>query len=397
MPMLRNWTFRLPTVVRFGRGSVRKLGELAQDFGWKALLVGYKDASGMETVYRKVQQALRSARVHADTFLEVGPEPDQSLVTEGAEAYKKSRSELIVAVGGGSVIDVAKGIGALVKLSGDPWDFTNANESHRRITESAPVIAVPTTAGTGSEVTSIAVFHYAPEVTGWDFPAKAAMVGEGLHPKVAVIDPDLLADSPPEILAACAADALIQAIEACLSRMCNPISAVLGGHATRLILDHLPRAMADAADMEAKSSLALAATMSGAAYDVTGLTVGHALAHALGAIFDIPHGRAVAIAGPVAVRFMAGAAADSLRELAYFCRGGQPIDDGAIQKLLDRLSAVFREADLPEKFSPPAESPPDYLDRLVQHALRATPEACKLTPVPVDEEVLRNLFMQILA
>lgn len=395
--MLRTWTFRLPTIIRFGRGSVRKLGELAQDFGWKALLVGYKDASGMEAVYRKVQQALRSARVHADTFFEVGPEPDQSLVTAGAEAYKKLRSDLIVAVGGGSVIDVAKGIGALVKLSGEPWDFTNANESHRRITESAPVIAVPTTAGTGSEVTSIAVFNYPPQVTGWDFPAKAAMVGEGLHPKVAVIDPDLLANSPPEILAACAADALIQAVEACLSRMCNPISSVLGGQAARLIFDHLPRAMADPADMDAGSALALAATMSGAAYDVTGLTVGHALAHALGAIFGLPHGRAVAIAGPVAIRFMADTAKDSLQELAYFCRSGEPIDDRAIGALLDRVSAVFREAGLPEKFVPPPETPPGYLDLLVQHALRATPEACKLTPVPVDAEVLRNLFTQIVA
>lgn len=395
--MLRTWTYRLPTIIRFGRGSVRKLGELAQDFGWKALLVGYKDAPGMETVYRKVQQALRSARVQADTFFEVGPEPDQSLVTAGAEAYKKSRSDLIVAVGGGSVIDVAKGIGALVKLSGEPWDFTNANESHRRITESAPVIAVPTTAGTGSEVTSIAVFHYPPEVTGWDFPAKAAMVGEGLHPKVAVIDPDLLANSPPDILAACAADALIQAMEACLSRMCNPISTVLGGQAARLIFDQLPRAMADPTDMDARSALALAATMSGAAYDVTGLTVGHALAHALGAIFDIPHGRAVAMAGPVAIRFMAGTANDCLKELAYFCQRGESIDDRAIEILLDRLSAMFREAGLPEKFAPPPESPPGYLDLLVQHALRATPEACKLTPVPVDAEVLRNLFTQILA
>lgn len=395
--MLRTWTFRLPTIIRFGRGSVRKLGELAQDFGWKALLVGYKDASGMEAVYRKVQQALRSARVHADPFFEVGPEPDQSLVTAGAEAYKKSRSDLIVAVGGGSVIDVAKGIGALVKLSGEPWEFTNANESHRRITESAPVIAVPTTAGTGSEVTSIAVFHYPPEVTGWDFPAKAAMVGEGLHPKVAVIDPDLLANSPPDILAACAADALIQAMEACLSRMCNPISTVLAGQAARLIFDQLPRAMADPTDMDARSALALAATMSGAAYDVTGLTVGHALAHALGAIFDIPHGRAVAMAGPVAIRFMAGAANDCLKELAYFCQRGESIDDRAIEILLDRLTAMLREAGLPEKFAPPPESSPGYLDLLVQHALRATPEACKLTPVPVDAEVLRNLFKQILA
>ncbi|NMC18837.1 MAG: iron-containing alcohol dehydrogenase, partial [Thermogutta sp.] len=109
-----------------------------------------------------------------------------------------------------------------------------------------------------------------------------------------------------------------------------------------------------------------------------------------------PHGRAVAIAGPVAVRFMAGAAQEALRELAYFCRSGPAVEEGDIQALLDRLSAVFREAGLPEKFAPPPEAPPDYLERLVQHALRATPEACKLTPVPVDAEALRNLFAQIL-
>ncbi len=395
--MLHNWTFRLPTLVRFGRGGIRKLGELAQDFGWTALLVGYKDASGMEAIYRKAQHALRAARVHVETYFEVDAEPDQSLVIAGADVYRRVRADLIVAVGGGSVLDVAKGIGALAKLSGTPWEFTNANESHRRITESAPVIAVPTTAGTGSEVTSVAVFNYPPEVTGWEFATKAAMVGDGLHPRIAVIDPDLLAESPPEILAACAADALIQAVESCLSRMANPISAILAGHAVRMILDHLPRALDDAGDAVAKAQLALAATMSGAAYDLTGLTVGHALAHALGAVFGIPHGQSVAIAGPAAIRFMAETAQDVLKELACGCRIAEFHDDKAIAALIDKISQVLRQAELPEKITPPPESPPNYLDRLVQHALRATPEAVKLTPAPVNEAVLRGLFEQILA
>lgn len=394
--MLKTWSFHLPTMIRFGSGMIRKLGEFAQEFGWNALLVGYKDQSGMEDVYQRAQRSLRSARMHTYTFFEVGPEPEADLVTRGVEVYKKNRCEVVIGVGGGSVLDVAKAIGALVKMEGQPWDFANANDGHRRITESAPVIAVPTTAGTGSEVTAISVLTFHGKGSYPNSPLKAALVGEGLHPEIALIDPDLTLGKPGSVTATCAADALLQAVEACLSRMANPFSTVLAGQAACLIFGNLRVALANPQDATARANLALAACMSGAAYDVTGLTVGHALAQALGAVFGIPHGLAVAIAGPVALRFLQQTCPQALAELGRQCHILAESPEKQAGQFLDALEQLLREAGLPEKLTVPAGAPADYLDRLVRHALEATPEACSLTPVKVDQNVLRDLFQKIL-
>lgn len=395
--MLKTWSFHLPTFVRFGPGLIRKLGELAQEFGWNALLVGYKDQTGMEEVYQRAQRSLRSARMHIFTFFEVGPEPDADLVPRGVEMYKKNRCEVVIGLGGGSVLDVAKAIGALVKMEGVPWDFANANEGHRRITESAPIIAVPTTAGTGSEVTAVAVLSFSGKGRHPDMPLKAALVGEGLHPKIALIDPELTVGKSASTTAACAADALLQAVEACVSRMANPFSTVLAGRAACLIVQSLRTAVSQPQDIAARSDLALGACFSGAAYDVTGVTVAHAMAQALGAVFGVPHGLAVAIAGPVALRFLQQTCPEAFAELGRQCHILADTPEEQAGRFLDMVEQLFRDVGLPDKYTVPANAPKDYMDRLVRHALEATPEACTLTPVKVDEGVLRDLFQKILS
>lgn len=394
--MLKTWTFHLPTLVRFGPGMIRKLGEFAQEFGWNALLVGYKDQKGMEDVYQRAQRSLRQARMHVFPFFEVGPEPEADLVPRGVELYKKNRCEVVIGLGGGSVLDVAKAIAALVKMEGEPWDFANANEGHRRITESVPMIAVPTTAGTGSEVTAISVLTFRGKGSFPDSPLKAGLVGEGLHPKIALVDPELTLGKPANVTAACAADALLQAIEACLSRMANPFSTVLAGHTACLVFRSLKKAIAEPQDINARADLALAACMSGTAYDTTGLTIGHALAQALGAVFNIPHGLAVAIAGPVALRFLQQACPAPLAELGRQCHILAETPEQQAAMFLDALENLFRDVGLPDKLTVPSDAPGNYLDRLVRHALEATPEACTLTPVKVDENVLRELFQKVL-
>lgn len=395
--MLKTWSFHLPTMIDFGPGVTRKLGELAQEFGWNALLVGYKDQSGMQEVYRRAQQSLRAARMRTITFFEVGPEPDADVVLHGAEVYKKNRGEVVIGLGGGSVLDVAKAIAGIVRMDGQPWDFASANDSHRRITESSPVIAVPTTAGTGSEVTALAVISFRGKGSFPDSPLKATLVGEGLHPKIALIDPELTLGKPANVTAACAADALLQAVEACLSRRANPVSSVLAGRAACLVFHSLKAALANPQDVAARTDLALAASLSGAAYDVTGLTVAHALSHALAAVFGIPHALAVALAGPPALRFMQQAGTAPLAELARQCHILADTPETQAARFLDALEQLLREAGLPEKYSVPQDAPANYLDRLVRHALEATAEACTLTPVKVDENVLRELFQKILA
>ena len=367
--MLHNWEFQLPTRVVFGRGGRRKLGSLAGEFGRSVLLVGYRDRTGLEEAYRRAEDVLRGEGLGVTTFFEVAPEPTAESIIAGARVAVEASAEVIVALGGGSVIDAAKGIAALARLGGTLWDYAQVNPQSRPITTALPVVAMPTTAGTGSEVTAVAVFthHVSPgghadstvspvahadstvspvahadstvspvahadstvspvahadstvspvahadstvspvahadstvsPVAHADStvspgghaglerepPWKLTILGPALYPKVALIDPDLALGSPPQVTAACGADALAHAIEACLSRRANPFSSALAGRAAALILGNLGRAVDEPAEPGPREALALAAALAGAAFNEAGVVVNHAIAHALGSV-----------------------------------------------------------------------------------------------------------------
>ncbi len=330
--MLRTWEFQLPTRIEFGRGGRRKLGSLAREFGRSALLVGYRDRTGLEEVYRRAEDMLRGEGMAVATFFEVTPEPTAESIVAGARMAGEASAEVIVALGGGSVIDAAKGIAVLACLGGSLWDYAHINPQSRPITAALPAVAVPTTAGTGSEVTAVAVFtHQADLLDGLPIrpagkptpilstPLKVSIFGPALYPKVALIDPDLASGSPPRITAACGADALGHAIEACLSRRANPFSSALAGRAAALIVGNLGRAVQEPGAPGPREALALAAAMAGAAFNESGVVVNHAIAHALGALLQIPHGLAVAIGTPLHLRFNAEIAVAPLAELAGCC------------------------------------------------------------------------------
>jgi alcohol dehydrogenase class IV len=317
--MLRTWEFQLPTRVQFGRGGLRKLGQVAREFGQSALLVGYRDRTGLEETYARAAQSLRDAGVAVTEFFDVPCDPEADLPLEGVRRMRDSGAELVVGLGGGSVIDAAKGAAALARMGGNLWDYTGANKSSRPITEAAPLVAVPTTAGTGSEVTAVAVFTHHGVASIADMPLKASVSGPAIRPRVALVDPDLAVGSPPPLTAACGADALGHAIEACTSRQANPISSALAGQAVGLIVRHLRRAVENPADPAPREPLALAATLAGAAFSAAGVVVTHAIAQALGGLLHVPHGVGVAIATPANLRFNAECCVQQYCELARYC------------------------------------------------------------------------------
>ncbi|MFH1267704.1 MAG: iron-containing alcohol dehydrogenase, partial [Planctomycetota bacterium] len=131
--MLRNWMFQLPTRIEFGRGDLRKLGEIAGEFGKSAFLVGYDDRAGLEATYARATQALRDAGMTVTEFFHVPPDPEAELALEGARRLKHAGADVVIGLGGGSVIDAAKGIAALARMEGNLWDYTGANPSGRPI------------------------------------------------------------------------------------------------------------------------------------------------------------------------------------------------------------------------------------------------------------------------
>jgi len=201
--MLRNWEFQLPTRIQFGPGGLRKLGDVVRQLGTSAFLVGYADRTGLEETYGRASRALAEAGMTVAEFFRVPPDPEADVALEGTERLKEAGADVVVGLGGGSVIDAAKGIAALARMGGSLWDYTGSNPNSRPITDAVPLVAVPTTAGTGTEVSSVAVFTHHGVASIADMPLKASVAGPAIRPKVALVDPELAVGSPPGLTAAC--------------------------------------------------------------------------------------------------------------------------------------------------------------------------------------------------
>ncbi len=388
------WEFCMPTRVRFGRGTLRRIGQTTAAFGSRVMLVGYRDRAGLEDVYTKAAEALQAAKLQAIEYFEIAPEPDATTAERGAALARDQGVEAVVGLGGGSVLDAAKGIAALARMDGRAWGFTDANRRSRPVTESLPVLAVPTTAGTGSEVTALAVFeHRTPED---ETPLKATLYGPAVAPRAAIVDPDLAVGTPPFVTAACAADALGHAIESCMSRRANPVSTVLAQRAVALIVENLTRSVDEPDDPEPREPLALAATLAGAAFDQAGVTMTHAIAHALGAVLHVPHAVAVAIGTPVNLRYNMEVCSPVYARLARACELAADTEEHLAEAFVERIIDLLRGVGLPDRVEAPADAPPDLAARLAENASASTAAALRFNPRKVDEPSLRVVFEGLL-
>jgi len=394
--MLRNWQFQLPTRVHFGRGGLRKLGELAGQFGKSAFLVGYREQAGLEETYARAVDTLRETGITVTEFYEVPPDPDAELPVEGAQRATQAGSDVVIGLGGGSVIDAAKAVAALVKMGGSPWDYTGANTNSHPITDALPLVAVPTTAGTGTEVTAVAVFTHQGVASTPGASLKASVYGPAVCPDVALVDPDLAVGSPPSLTAACGADALGHAIESCISRRANPISSALARRAVALVVRHLRQAVEDPDDPKPREPLALAATLAGAAFSEAGVVVTHAIAQALGGVLHVPHGLAVAIGTPLSLRYNAERCLAEYCVLADCCGipAGPPEEKAA--RFVDTIAELLRSVGLPERVEVPYDAPDDLVDQLARNAMESTPVPIMLNPRKIDETALKDMLKELL-
>jgi alcohol dehydrogenase class IV len=277
-----------------GEGAVDDLPELVRRLGEDAAFVitdrGLVDAGVAGLVAGRLEAAGLRTAVHAD----VGANPCAADVLAGSAALRSFGRAVIVAVGGGSPIDAAKAI-ALHAANGRPLEHEAAG-----LAPAGPLIAVPTTAGTGTETNGFAVID--------DHAARRKRyVGHpSALPRFAVLDPALSISAPPRVTAACGIDVLAHAIESLQARTGNAYSAALGLEAVRLVVAHLPAVVADPGDRVGRSSMLLAAHLAGLAFATTGLGTAHAIGHALSARYGTPHGVALAAVLPMVVALNAG-------------------------------------------------------------------------------------------
>ena len=293
---MKPFQFSVPQDVIVGSGSAEKLGEAAKKLGGThALIISGPHLTKMGHV-KHCADLLAAAGIASDAFTETEGNPSTETVAKAAEMYKSCGADFLVAFGGGSPMDVAKAVAVVAKFGGKITDYEGAGTVPG---EPVPLIALPTTAGTGSEVTAAAV------ITDHSRNYKLTVFDAKLIPKAAILDPDFLTTAPAGIAAACGIDAMVHAIEAYISRAASPFSDAMAEKALELIGKNLRRYVANRTDLEAASGMLTGSLFAGIAFSWARLGDVHAMSHPVSAYFDVPHGVANAILLPTVMEFNA--------------------------------------------------------------------------------------------
>ena len=286
--------FSVPQDVIVGSGAAEQLGEAAKKLGGThALIISGPHLTKMGHV-KHCADLLAAAGIASDAFTETEGNPSTDTVAKAADMYKSCGADFLVAFGGGSPMDVAKAVAVVAKFGGKITDYEGTNTVPG---EPIPLIALPTTAGTGSEVTAAAV------ITDHARNYKLTVFDAKLIPKAAILDPDFLTTAPMGIAAACGIDAMVHAIEAYISRAASPFSDAMAEKALALIGKNLRRYVANRTNLEAASGMLTGSLFAGIAFSWARLGDVHAMSHPVSAYFNVPHGVANAILLPTVMAF----------------------------------------------------------------------------------------------
>ena len=279
----------------FGKGAREELAGEIQKRGFKKVFL-VSDKSLVEAgVTAKVEEILNKANIPYDLYDEIKPNPTIKNVIDGLKACKKSKADLIVAVGGGSSIDTAKGI-SIVMTNPDRSDIKSLNGASNTVNRGMPIIALPTTAGTAAEVT----INYV--ITDEEAEIKMVCVDPNDIPILAIIDSELMASMPKSLAAATGMDALTHAVEGYITKAHNEMSDMFHMKAIKMIFKYLASAVNNKDD-EAIEMMGMAQYIAGMGFSNVGLGIVHSMAHQLGAVYDTPHGIANAMLLPTVMRF----------------------------------------------------------------------------------------------
>ncbi|MEA3485579.1 MAG: iron-containing alcohol dehydrogenase [Candidatus Aerophobetes bacterium] len=296
---MQEFIFYLPTKVYFGSQTLKKVGKEAEKLGKKALIVTGRNFARKTGVLKKVDDLLKKAGVEVALFKEVESNPSLKTVEEGVDLSKREGCDVIIGLGGGSAMDTAKGIAALSTNPGSLTSYLGRNKVERT---PLPIIAIPTTAGTGSEVTPYATF-----VNKKKKPPRKEMITDRLIlPTVALVDPQLTLSLPLSLTADSGVDALSQAIESYISRKSQPLSEIFALKVVELLAQYLPRVMRNPENLEFRSFCLYASLLGGIAIAHTGTVIVHGMSYRLTSEFGIPHGRAVGVLLPWVCEFNLG-------------------------------------------------------------------------------------------
>ena len=294
MTLAQTFTVTQPTRIQFGAGSIADLAKTVKDFNGSNVFLVVDPGLVKAGLITPITAPLKKAKIPFTLYDKIVPEPGLKLADKGTKLAKKDGCDCVVGVGGGSAMDVAKAIAILLTNGGKAVDYLGLGLIKKN---GVPKIMVPTSAGTGAEVTFTAVFIN--EKTG----SKGGMNGDPLYPDATILDPELTLSLPPHVTAFTGIDALTHALEAYTSTQAHPISEMYSLEAISLISDNLPAAYANGSNLEARSAMLMGSLLGGKALATAGVGLVHAMAYPMGGMFGIPHGLANAVLLPYVVEY----------------------------------------------------------------------------------------------
>jgi|TARA_B110000914_G_scaffold171257_1_gene151955 alcohol dehydrogenase class IV len=334
-----NWNY--PNSIKAGAGAIKDLPAHCKALGMSSPLLITDPGLAVLPMTQNCVEHCRATGLNCAVFSEMKLNPTDKNVSDGVVAYKAGGHDGVIAFGGGSGLDVAKAVALMVGQDRPIFDFEDVGDNWTRVDTSgvAPVIAVPTTAGTGSEVGRASI------ITDEANHVKKIIFHPSMLPKLAILDPELTVCLPAHITAATGMDALSHNLEALCSPFYHPMAEGIAIEGIRIVKDYLPRAVADGSDLEARIQMLVASSMGATAFQ-KGLGGMHALAHPLGALYDAHHGLLNAILMPYVLKLNRKAIETRVTRLACYLALKNPSFDSFLQWVLDLREQVGIPNDL---------------------------------------------------
>jgi alcohol dehydrogenase class IV len=375
-----NWNY--PTSIRFGAGRIAELPEHCRAVGiQRPLFVTDAGLAGLPMVARVVELC-RKAGLGIEVYSDVQPTPVEANVRAGVEAYRRGRHDGVIAFGGGSALDTGKAIALMVGQTRPIWDFEDREDWYTRVNVAgmAPVIAVPTTAGTGSEVGRASV------ITDLRDHTKKIIFHPKMLPVLVLEDPELTVGLPPHVTAAVGMDALSHNLEAYCAPGYHPMAEGIAVEGMRLIREYLPRAVANGQDIEARSHMLVASSMGATAFQ-KGLGAMHSLSHPCSANLNTHHGLTNAVVMPYVLEWNREALEDKMVRLAAWLGLAERSYAGVLKWVLELRRAIG----IPETLA--------GLGLKEEHARAFAPQAYADpstggNPVPMTERSFEKLYLR---
>ena len=370
------FNYHLPVNLVFGRGRVAKLGSIAKTYGKKALIVTGKGSTKKSGLLDRAVKYLEEAGLESVLFDNVSQNPLTTTAMEGAEFAKENGCDVVVALGGGSIMDCAKAIAFLAVNDGDINDYI----FNRLVSDVAlPLILVPTTCGTGSEGNGFAV------LTNPDNGDKKSLRCNAIVAKASIIDSELMETMPKHILASVGFDALCHCMEAYISKIAQPMTDMLALQGMELIGANLLKVYQGNGDAEAWDAVTWASTIGGMVINTAGVTVPHGMEHPASGLRNIVHGRGLAALTPPVIEESIKGAPEKFAAISR-CLGGKDETDCA-----DRVRQLLKDIDLATTLSEQGILPED-IDWMVENCFKVSAAGIANHPVTFDREDIKRLY-----